>query len=77
MTPFQVTVLEQVDPALAIPPNVVEGPTTQLPGQAGDVPPQWLARLEHFQKGLQDVQHQVMGAPVEEQIGIPFSEEVG
>ncbi|KAL0455086.1 UNVERIFIED_CONTAM: hypothetical protein Slati_0847800 [Sesamum latifolium] len=43
---------------------------------AGNVPPQWLARLESLQKGLQDVQHQVMGAPAEEQQGIPFTEEV-
>ncbi|KAL0386711.1 UNVERIFIED_CONTAM: hypothetical protein Slati_4551300 [Sesamum latifolium] len=73
----ELIVPEQADPALAIRrPNVVEGPTKQLPGQAGDVPPQWLARFESLQKGLQDVQYQVMGAPAEEQAGIPFTEGV-
>ncbi|KAL0458651.1 UNVERIFIED_CONTAM: hypothetical protein Slati_0492300 [Sesamum latifolium] len=76
-TPSEVTVPEQADPALAIPrPNVVEGPAAQLPTQTGDVSPQWLARLEYIQKGLQNVQHQVMGAPAEEQAGIPFIEGV-
>ncbi|KAL0394712.1 UNVERIFIED_CONTAM: hypothetical protein Slati_4437400 [Sesamum latifolium] len=44
-TQLEVAVLEQADPAaLAIPrSNVVEGPAKQLPAQAGDVPPQWLA----------------------------------
>ncbi|KAL0410491.1 UNVERIFIED_CONTAM: Alpha/beta hydrolase domain-containing protein 17B [Sesamum latifolium] len=47
------------------------------PVQAGYVSPQWLARLESLQKGLQDVQYQVMGALAEEQAaGIPFTEEV-
>ncbi|KAL0455575.1 UNVERIFIED_CONTAM: hypothetical protein Slati_0896700 [Sesamum latifolium] len=53
MTPSEVTVPEQADPALAVPrPNTVEGPAAQLPTQMGDVPPQWLARLEYLQKGL-------------------------
>ncbi|KAL0297658.1 UNVERIFIED_CONTAM: hypothetical protein Sradi_6817900 [Sesamum radiatum] len=42
----------------------------------GDVLLQWLARLEYLQKGLQDVQYQVMAAPTEERTGIPFSEGV-
>ncbi|KAL0453336.1 UNVERIFIED_CONTAM: hypothetical protein Slati_1311700 [Sesamum latifolium] len=68
---------EQANPALAIPrPDAVEGPAKQLPAQAGDVPPQWLVRLESHQKGLQDVQYQVMGEPAEEQADIPFTEEV-
>ncbi|KAL0434957.1 UNVERIFIED_CONTAM: hypothetical protein Sradi_0203600 [Sesamum radiatum] len=47
----EVVVPEQADPALAIPrPDAVEGPTKQLPAQAGDVPLQWLARLESLQK---------------------------
>ncbi|KAL0400020.1 UNVERIFIED_CONTAM: hypothetical protein Sradi_2345300 [Sesamum radiatum] len=73
----EVVVPEQADHTLAIlRPEVVQGPATQLSAQAKDVPPQWLARLEALQKGLQDVQHQVMGAPAEKQAGIPFTEEV-
>ncbi|KAL0451200.1 UNVERIFIED_CONTAM: hypothetical protein Slati_1098100 [Sesamum latifolium] len=73
----KVVVPEQADPALAIPrPDAVEGPAKQLPAQVGDVPPQRLARLESLQKGLQDVQYHVMGAPAEEQVGIPFTEGV-
>ncbi|KAL0462965.1 UNVERIFIED_CONTAM: hypothetical protein Slati_0184100 [Sesamum latifolium] len=76
-TPSKVVVPEQADPAFPIPrPNAVEGHATQLPTQAGDVPPQWLARLQCLQKRLQDVQYQVMGAPTEEQAGIPFTEGV-
>ncbi|KAL0451448.1 UNVERIFIED_CONTAM: hypothetical protein Slati_1122900 [Sesamum latifolium] len=68
---------EQADRALAISrPDAVEGHTKKLPAQAGDVPPQWLARLESLQKGLQDIQYQVMGAPTEEQTSIPFTEGV-
>ncbi|KAL0395046.1 UNVERIFIED_CONTAM: hypothetical protein Slati_4470800 [Sesamum latifolium] len=40
------------------------------------VPPQWLARLEHLQKGLQDVKYQIEGAPEDERRGIPFTETV-
>ncbi|KAL0443977.1 UNVERIFIED_CONTAM: hypothetical protein Slati_2120400, partial [Sesamum latifolium] len=73
----EVAVLGQADPTLAMPrPEAVSGPTNPLPAQIGDVPPQWLARLESLQKGLQDVQHQVMEAPTEEQAGIPFTEDV-
>ncbi|KAL0415982.1 UNVERIFIED_CONTAM: hypothetical protein Slati_3430100 [Sesamum latifolium] len=76
-TQLEVVIPEQADPTLAIPrPEVVQGLAKKLPAQAGDVPPQWLARLESLQKGLQDVQHQVMGAPAEEQTSIPFTEEV-
>ncbi|KAL0433747.1 UNVERIFIED_CONTAM: hypothetical protein Slati_2709000 [Sesamum latifolium] len=73
----EVVIPEQADPTLAIPrPEMVQRPAKQLLAQVGDVPPQWLARLESLQKRLQDVQHQVMGAPAEEQAGIPFTEEV-
>ncbi|KAL0443941.1 UNVERIFIED_CONTAM: hypothetical protein Slati_2116800 [Sesamum latifolium] len=52
----EVAVLGQADPTLAMPrPEAVSGPTNPLPAQIGDVPPQWLARLESLQKGLQDV----------------------
>ncbi|KAL0448804.1 UNVERIFIED_CONTAM: hypothetical protein Slati_1436800 [Sesamum latifolium] len=62
LAPIQVTtqpevvVPKQVDPTLVIPrPEAIQGPAKQLPAQAGDVPPQWLARLESLQRGLQDV----------------------
>ncbi|KAL0445239.1 UNVERIFIED_CONTAM: hypothetical protein Slati_2246600 [Sesamum latifolium] len=41
-----------------------------------EVPPYWLAHLECLQKGLQDVQCQIGGAPEDERQGIPFSETV-
>ncbi|KAL0455097.1 UNVERIFIED_CONTAM: hypothetical protein Slati_0848900 [Sesamum latifolium] len=46
-----------------------------LPGPQ-EVPPQWLARLEHLQKGLQDVKYQIEGAPEDERQGNPFAETV-
>ncbi|KAL0433761.1 UNVERIFIED_CONTAM: hypothetical protein Slati_2710400 [Sesamum latifolium] len=46
-----------------------------LPGPQ-EVPPQWLARLEHLQKGLQDVKYQIEGASKDERQGIPFTETV-
>ncbi|KAL0294953.1 UNVERIFIED_CONTAM: hypothetical protein Sangu_3207700, partial [Sesamum angustifolium] len=64
-TPSEVTAPELADPALAIPmPNIAEGPSIKAPAHAGDVPLQWLARLE------------VMGATTEEQTGIPFTKRV-
>ncbi|KAL0411386.1 UNVERIFIED_CONTAM: hypothetical protein Slati_3728300 [Sesamum latifolium] len=41
-----------------------------------EVPLQWLARLEHLQKGLQDVKYQIEGTPEDEQQGVPFTETV-
>ncbi|KAL0462906.1 UNVERIFIED_CONTAM: hypothetical protein Slati_0178200, partial [Sesamum latifolium] len=41
-----------------------------------EVPPQWLARLEHLQKGLQDVKYQIEGAPKDERQDVPFTETV-
>ncbi|KAL0361574.1 UNVERIFIED_CONTAM: hypothetical protein Sradi_3841900 [Sesamum radiatum] len=73
----EVVVPEQVELTLAMPrPEAFLRPAQQLSAQTGDVPPQWLARLESLQKGLQDVQYQVMGASAEEQAGIPFTEGV-
>ncbi|KAL0439125.1 UNVERIFIED_CONTAM: hypothetical protein Slati_2395500 [Sesamum latifolium] len=46
-----------------------------LPGPQ-EVPPLWLARLEHLQKGLQDVKYQIEGAPEDERQGIPFTKTV-
>ncbi|KAL0374092.1 UNVERIFIED_CONTAM: hypothetical protein Sradi_3324900 [Sesamum radiatum] len=78
LAPAQVTMQpEVVVPEQAAPTLVMSGPAVVLePAQAESVPSQWLARLESLQKGLQDVQHQVMGAPTEEQPDIPFTEEV-
>ncbi|KAL0403949.1 UNVERIFIED_CONTAM: Retrovirus-related Pol polyprotein from transposon [Sesamum radiatum] len=41
-----------------------------------EMPPQWLACLEHLQKGLQDVKHQTERAPEDERQGVPFTETV-
>ncbi|KAL0427767.1 UNVERIFIED_CONTAM: hypothetical protein Slati_2951500 [Sesamum latifolium] len=41
-----------------------------------EVPPQWLARLEHLQKGLQDVKYQIEEALEDERQGVPFTETV-
>ncbi|KAL0434459.1 UNVERIFIED_CONTAM: hypothetical protein Slati_2780200 [Sesamum latifolium] len=41
-----------------------------------EVPPQWLVRIKCFQKGLQDVQFQIGGAPEDERQGVPFTEAV-
>ncbi|KAL0462007.1 UNVERIFIED_CONTAM: hypothetical protein Slati_0088300 [Sesamum latifolium] len=41
-----------------------------------EVPPQWLAHLEHLQKGLQDVKYQIEGAPEDERQGVPFTDTV-
>ncbi|KAL0428673.1 UNVERIFIED_CONTAM: hypothetical protein Slati_3042100 [Sesamum latifolium] len=41
-----------------------------------EVPPQWLARLEHLKKGLQDVKYQIEGAPEDERRGVPFTKTV-
>ncbi|KAL0394873.1 UNVERIFIED_CONTAM: hypothetical protein Slati_4453500 [Sesamum latifolium] len=41
-----------------------------------EVPPLWLARFEHLQKGLQDVKYQIEGAPEDDRQGIPFTEAV-
>ncbi|KAL0295096.1 UNVERIFIED_CONTAM: hypothetical protein Sradi_6853100 [Sesamum radiatum] len=38
--------------------------------------PQWLARLEHLQKGLQDVKYQIEGVPEDERQGVPFTETI-
>ncbi|KAL0434309.1 UNVERIFIED_CONTAM: hypothetical protein Slati_2765200 [Sesamum latifolium] len=41
-----------------------------------EVPPQWFARLEYLQKGLQEVQYQIGGTPEDNRQGIPFTEAV-
>ncbi|KAL0313241.1 UNVERIFIED_CONTAM: hypothetical protein Sradi_5723400 [Sesamum radiatum] len=41
-----------------------------------EVPPQWLACLEHLQKSPQDVKYQIEGAPEAKRQGVPFSETI-
>ncbi|KAL0411568.1 UNVERIFIED_CONTAM: hypothetical protein Slati_3746500 [Sesamum latifolium] len=41
-----------------------------------EVPPQWLAHLEHLQKGLQDVKYQIEGASEDERQGVSFTDTV-
>ncbi|KAL0409723.1 UNVERIFIED_CONTAM: hypothetical protein Sradi_1906700 [Sesamum radiatum] len=70
----EVVVPELAELTVVMPkPETSPGLAQLLHAQAGDVPPQRLARLESLQKGLQDVQHQVMGAPAKEQPCIPFT----
>ncbi|KAK4404385.1 hypothetical protein Sango_0807100 [Sesamum angolense] len=59
---------------IVLEPSNPEVPNTMEAAPIGDILPQWLARFEYIQKGLQDVQYQMMGAPTEEQAGIPFTE---
>ncbi|KAL0313803.1 UNVERIFIED_CONTAM: hypothetical protein Sangu_2224700 [Sesamum angustifolium] len=48
-TPPEIIAPKHTDQAPLIPrPNVAKGPSTQLPTQMGDVPPQWPARLEYL-----------------------------
>ncbi|KAL0444278.1 UNVERIFIED_CONTAM: hypothetical protein Slati_2150500 [Sesamum latifolium] len=44
--------------------------------EPSEVPLQWLAHLEHLQKGLQDVKYQIEGAPEDERQGVPFTDTV-
>ncbi|KAL0292284.1 UNVERIFIED_CONTAM: hypothetical protein Sradi_6995900 [Sesamum radiatum] len=41
-----------------------------------EIPPLWLARFEHLQKGLQDMKYQIEGSPEDDRQGIPFTETV-
>ncbi|KAL0355377.1 UNVERIFIED_CONTAM: hypothetical protein Sradi_3984600 [Sesamum radiatum] len=63
-TPSDVGALEEGPTQLAPAPFVTEGLDTLMQSQSGDAFPQWLARLECLQKGLSDVQYQVMRAPL-------------
>ncbi|KAK4395868.1 hypothetical protein Sango_1741100 [Sesamum angolense] len=76
-TPSEVVAPEEAYPIQSVHAfNNVEGVNALLPPQTGDVPPQWLARLECLQKGLKNVHTQVMGAPSKEKQGIPFTKGV-
>ncbi|KAL0402281.1 UNVERIFIED_CONTAM: hypothetical protein Slati_4258000 [Sesamum latifolium] len=72
-TPLDVDVPEKEDEegAFVLAPPIAgrQGAPPLIPQE---VPPQWLARLEHLQKGLQDVRYRIEGAPEDEQQGIPF-----
>ncbi|KAL0401561.1 UNVERIFIED_CONTAM: hypothetical protein Slati_4186000 [Sesamum latifolium] len=58
--------------SVAAPPRRRDIPLPEPP----EVPPQWLAHLEHLQKGLQDVKYQIEGAPEDEQQGVPFTDTI-
>ncbi|KAL0453588.1 UNVERIFIED_CONTAM: hypothetical protein Slati_1336900 [Sesamum latifolium] len=67
---------EEVEEEAPVPvPPIGRRREIPLPGPQ-EVPPQWLAHLEHLQKGLQDVKYRIEGAPEDEQQGIPFTETV-
>ncbi|KAL0453048.1 UNVERIFIED_CONTAM: hypothetical protein Slati_1282900, partial [Sesamum latifolium] len=67
---------EEVEEEAPVPmPPIGRRREIPLPGPQ-EVPPQWLARLEHLQKGLQDVKCRIEGALEDEQQGIPFTETV-
>ncbi|KAL0361605.1 UNVERIFIED_CONTAM: hypothetical protein Sradi_3845000 [Sesamum radiatum] len=73
----EVEVLEEEGEEEALVPVLPAGRRrgTPLP-EPPEVPPQWLARLEHLQKGLQDVKYQIEGAPEDERQGVPFTDTV-
>ncbi|KAL0378384.1 UNVERIFIED_CONTAM: hypothetical protein Sradi_3143900 [Sesamum radiatum] len=67
-------VAEEGAPVHVLPVAERQGP---LLVASQEVPPQWLARFECLQKGLQDGQYQIAKrGPSEEQQGVPFSEEI-
>ncbi|KAL0448296.1 UNVERIFIED_CONTAM: hypothetical protein Slati_1386000 [Sesamum latifolium] len=74
-TPSDVEALEE-EPREAVP--VPPPPTVwrlDIPSSIPqEFPAHWLAHLECLQKGLQDVQYQIGGAPEEERQGVPFTE---
>ncbi|KAL0395507.1 UNVERIFIED_CONTAM: hypothetical protein Slati_4516900 [Sesamum latifolium] len=70
----QIKKIKRVPPA---PVPLVAGGQEPPSQTQEDVPPQWLARFECLQKGLQDVQYQIAKrTPLEEQQGVPFGEEI-
>ncbi|KAL0455792.1 UNVERIFIED_CONTAM: hypothetical protein Slati_0918400 [Sesamum latifolium] len=73
--PPEVEVLEEESEEEIPVPVPPEGRRHNIPfPEPQEVPPQWLARLEHLQKGLQDVKYQIEGAPEDERWGVPFTE---
>ncbi|KAL0405937.1 UNVERIFIED_CONTAM: hypothetical protein Slati_3907600 [Sesamum latifolium] len=72
--PLEAHVSEEKDEAVPVPP-AGRRRDIPLPGPQ-EVPPLWLARLEHLQKGLQDVKYHIEGAPEDERQGVPFTQTV-
>ncbi|KAL0355780.1 UNVERIFIED_CONTAM: hypothetical protein Sradi_4024900 [Sesamum radiatum] len=64
----------EVDIPIPIPP--ADRRQGAPPSTPQEVPSQWLARFECLQKGLQDVQYQIRGAPDGESQSVPFTEEI-
>ncbi|KAL0453905.1 UNVERIFIED_CONTAM: Pro-Pol polyprotein [Sesamum latifolium] len=75
--PPEAEVLEEEGAEEAPVPVLPAGRRRDIPRpEPPEVPPQWLARLEHLQKGLQDVKYQIEGAPEDERQGVPFTNTV-
>ncbi|KAL0453914.1 UNVERIFIED_CONTAM: hypothetical protein Slati_1369500 [Sesamum latifolium] len=75
--PPEAEVLEKEGEEEALVPVLPAGRRRDIPRPVPpEVPPQWLARLEHLQKGLQDVKYQIEGAPEDERQGVPFTDTV-
>ncbi|KAL0415866.1 UNVERIFIED_CONTAM: hypothetical protein Slati_3418500 [Sesamum latifolium] len=75
--PHEAEVLEEEGEEEALAPVLPAGKRRDIPRpEPPEVPPQWLARLEHLQKGLQDVKYQIEGAPEDERQGVPFTNTV-
>ncbi|KAL0447351.1 UNVERIFIED_CONTAM: hypothetical protein Slati_1863000 [Sesamum latifolium] len=75
--PPEAEVLEEEGAEEAPVPVLPAGRRRDIPRpEPSEVPPQWLAHLEHLQKGLQDVKYQIEGAPEDERQGVPFTDTV-
>ncbi|KAL0293335.1 UNVERIFIED_CONTAM: hypothetical protein Sradi_6943300 [Sesamum radiatum] len=75
--PPETEVLEEEGEEEAPVPVLPAGRRRDIPRpEPPEVPPIWLARLEHLQKGLQDMKYQIEGAPEDERQGVPFTDTV-
>ncbi|KAL0426450.1 UNVERIFIED_CONTAM: hypothetical protein Slati_2819800 [Sesamum latifolium] len=75
--PPEAEILEEEGEEEAPVPVLPAGRKRDIPQpEPPEVPPQWLARLEHLQKGLQDVKYQIEGASEDERQGVPFTNTV-
>ncbi|KAL0443541.1 UNVERIFIED_CONTAM: hypothetical protein Slati_2076800 [Sesamum latifolium] len=75
--PPEAEVLEEEGEEEAPVPVLPAGRRRDIPQpEPPEVPLQWLARLEHLQKGVQDVKYQIEGAPEDERQGLHFTETV-